>query len=46
MIRFDRGGSIWAESGLLLASRHQRTYLNIRQVVSLTGNRLSAENDP
>jgi hypothetical protein len=46
MIRFDRGGSIWAGNGLLWACQHRRTYLNIRQVVSLTGNRLSAENDP
>jgi hypothetical protein len=46
MIRFDRSGSIWAGNGLLLACQHRRTYLNIRQVVSLTGNRLSAENDP
>jgi hypothetical protein len=46
MIRFDRSGSIWAGNGLLLACQHRRTYLNIRQVVSLTGNTLSAENDP
>jgi hypothetical protein len=46
MIRFDRGGSIWAGNGLLSACQHRRTYLNIRQVVSLTGNKLSAENDP
>jgi len=46
MIRFDRGGSIWAGNGLLWACQHRRTYLNIRQVVSLTGNELSAENNP
>jgi hypothetical protein len=34
MIRFDRGGSIWAGNGLLWACQHRRTYLNIRQVVS------------
>jgi hypothetical protein len=38
MTRFDRGGSIWA-------GQHRRTYLIIRQIVSLAG-KLSAENDP
>jgi hypothetical protein len=45
MARFDRGGSFWAGNGPLWARQHRRTYLIIRQVVSLTG-KLSAENDP
>jgi hypothetical protein len=46
MIRFDRSGSIWAGNGPLWACQHRRIYLNIRQVVGLTGDELSAENDP
>ena len=45
MTRLDRGGSFWAGDGPLWAGQHHRTYLIIRQIVSLTG-KLSAENDP
>ena len=45
MTRPDRGGSFWAGNGPLWAGQHRRTYLNIRQIVGLSG-RLSAENDP
>ena len=45
MARSDRGRFIWAENGLLWAGQHQRTYLIIRQIVSLSG-KLSAENGP
>jgi hypothetical protein len=46
MARSDRPGRlIWAGNGLIWAGQHHRTYLIIRQIVSLTG-KLSAENDP
>ncbi len=43
MARFDRGGSFGPETALIWAGQHQRTYLIIRHIASLTGKIVSGE---